>query len=97
MITRQYEEGYDLYDPLYQKWLDANNLGSSTLSYILANFEDAHACIESCSSYRYGDYNTFYFFSDQQYSQRCNSYRFAKQLAFKQKQTLQAIVNPKYP
>ena len=43
MITkfkRRYEEGYDLYDPLYQKWLDANNLGSSTLSSILANFED---------------------------------------------------------
>ena len=43
MITKfkhRYEEGYDLYDPLYQKWLNANNLGSSTSSSILANFED---------------------------------------------------------
>ena len=43
MITKfkhRYEEGYDLYDPLYQKWLDANNLGSSTSSSILANFDD---------------------------------------------------------
>ena len=46
MITKfqlWYEEGYDLNDPLYQKWLDANNLGSSTSSSILANYEDVSA------------------------------------------------------
>ena len=38
-FKRRYEEGYDLYGPLYQKWLDVNNLGSSSLSSIVETFE----------------------------------------------------------
>jgi len=37
---RRYEEGYNLYDPVYQKWLETNGLVSTTPNSIVENFSD---------------------------------------------------------
>ena len=39
-FMQRYEEGYDLYDPIYQKWLEANNLVSTTSNSVTENFAD---------------------------------------------------------
>jgi len=34
-FMRQYENRYDLYDPVYQKWLETNNLVSTTSNSVV--------------------------------------------------------------
>ena len=64
-FKRRYEEGYNMDDPIYQQWLEANNLVSShstasisTNNSVIDNFTDVPV-LSPVAVYRCGYHNTF--------------------------------------